>query len=53
MTIPIAVSIPLSLYYKYSLHKKEITADNEWKEREQREEAELYLEKSSRTAAEL
>lgn len=44
VTIPIALSIPLSLYYKFSLQWKEIAADNEWKEREQREEAEKYLE---------
>ena len=49
VTIPIALSIPLSLYYKFSLHQKEIAADNEWKEREQREEAEKYLERNGRS----
>lgn len=53
VTIPIALSIPLSLFYKFNLHQKEIAADNEWKEREQREEAEKYLERNGRTNPEM
>ena len=47
ISIPIGLSIPLSLYYKYDLHTREISADNEWKEREQREEASLFLSRGN------
>ena len=49
ISIPIGLSIPLSLYYKYDLYTREISADNEWKEREQREEANMFHNRSNPT----